>query len=72
MPDLAGFAAANRHDDKSDDEIRAERELPKHIYHPIRPIRRVGSGRLASFHIILDVGVYDSGQNSWRNSSPLQ
>ena len=32
MPDLAGLAAANGHDCKSDDEIRAGRELPKHIY----------------------------------------
>ena len=55
-PDLAGFAAANGHDGKTEDKIRAERELPKHIYHPIRPIRRVGSERVASCPIILDVG----------------
>ena len=64
--DLAGFAAANGHDGKSDEEIRAGRELPKHIFHPIRSIRRVGSERLVSFPIILDVG-RDSGQSSWRN-----
>ena len=56
MPDLAGWAAANGHDCKSDNEIRAGRELPKHIYHPIRPIRRFGSERFASFPIILGVG----------------
>jgi 3'-5' exonuclease len=35
--DLAGFAAANGHDGKSDDEIRAELgdKFPKHIYHSI-------------------------------------
>jgi 3'-5' exonuclease len=37
VPDLAGFAAANGHDGKSDDEIRAELgdKFPKHIYHSI-------------------------------------
>jgi predicted PolB exonuclease-like 3'-5' exonuclease len=35
VPDLAGFAAVNGHDGKSDDEIRAELgdKFPKHIYH---------------------------------------
>ena len=35
--DRAGFAAANGHDGKSDDEIRAELgdKFPKHIYHSI-------------------------------------
>ena len=44
VPDLAGFAAANGHDGKSDEEIRAGRELPKHIFQPIPPIRRFESG----------------------------
>jgi predicted PolB exonuclease-like 3'-5' exonuclease len=37
VPDLAGFAAANGHDGKTDDEIRAElgERFPKHIYHSI-------------------------------------
>jgi 3'-5' exonuclease len=37
VPDLRGFAAANGHDGKSDDEIRAEMgdKFPKHIYHSI-------------------------------------
>jgi 3'-5' exonuclease len=37
VPDLRGFAAANRHDGKSDDEIRVEMgdKFPKHIYHSI-------------------------------------
>jgi hypothetical protein len=35
VPDLAGFAAANGHDRKTEDEIRAELgdEFPKHVYH---------------------------------------
>jgi hypothetical protein len=34
VPDLRGFAAANGHDGKSDDEIRAALgdKFPKHIY----------------------------------------
>ena len=37
VPDLKGFAAANGHDGKSDDEIRAAMgdKFPKHIYHSI-------------------------------------
>jgi 3'-5' exonuclease len=37
VPDLAGYAAANGHDGKSDDEIRAElgEKFPKQIYHSI-------------------------------------
>jgi predicted PolB exonuclease-like 3'-5' exonuclease len=37
VPDLRGFAAANGHVGKSDDEIRAELgdKFPKHIYHSI-------------------------------------
>ena len=35
VPDLKGFAAANGHDGKSDEEIRAAMgdKFPKHIYH---------------------------------------
>jgi predicted PolB exonuclease-like 3'-5' exonuclease len=37
IPDLRGFAAANGHDGKSDDEVRAAMgdKFPKHIYHSI-------------------------------------
>jgi predicted PolB exonuclease-like 3'-5' exonuclease len=37
VPDLKGFAAANDHDGKTDDEIRAAMgdKFPKHIYHSI-------------------------------------
>jgi predicted PolB exonuclease-like 3'-5' exonuclease len=37
VPDLKGFAAANGHDGKADDEIRAAMgdKFPKHIYHSI-------------------------------------
>jgi predicted PolB exonuclease-like 3'-5' exonuclease len=37
IPDIQGFAAANGHNGKSDDEIRAAMgdKFPKHIYHSI-------------------------------------
>ena len=37
VPDIKGFAAANDHDGKTDDEIRAAMgdKFPKHIYHSI-------------------------------------
>jgi predicted PolB exonuclease-like 3'-5' exonuclease len=37
VPDIKGFATANGHDGKSDDEVRAEMgdKFPKHIYHSI-------------------------------------
>jgi predicted PolB exonuclease-like 3'-5' exonuclease len=37
VPDLAGFAVANGHDGKADDEIRVALgdKFPKHIYHSI-------------------------------------
>jgi len=37
VPDIEGFAAANGHDGKSDDEIRAAMgdKFPKHLYHSI-------------------------------------
>jgi 3'-5' exonuclease len=37
VPDLKGFAAANGHDGKCDDEVRAAMgdKFPKHIYHSI-------------------------------------
>src|SRR5262249_53879189 len=37
IPDIQGFAAANGHDGKSDDEVRLEigDKFPKHIYHSI-------------------------------------
>jgi predicted PolB exonuclease-like 3'-5' exonuclease len=37
VPDLRGFAAANGHDGRTDDEIREAMgdKFPKHIYHSI-------------------------------------
>jgi hypothetical protein len=37
VPDLKGYAAANAHEGKPDDEIRAAMgdKFPKHIYHSI-------------------------------------
>jgi hypothetical protein len=36
-PDLKGFAAANGHDGKSDNDVRAAmgEKFPKHIYHSV-------------------------------------
>ena len=54
VPDLAGFAAANGHDGKSDEEIRAVLgdKFPKHIYPSIicigAPYRDQGSPLIAS------------------------
>jgi hypothetical protein len=41
VPDLKGFAAANGHAGKSDDEVRAELgdKFPKHVY-PFHVYRR--------------------------------
>jgi predicted PolB exonuclease-like 3'-5' exonuclease len=55
VPDLKGFAAANGHAGKTDDEVRAELgdKFPKHIYHSIICIgalvahrQKMGSGSL--------------------------
>jgi 3'-5' exonuclease len=37
VPDIKGFAAANGHDGKTDEEIRAAigDKFPKHLYHSI-------------------------------------
>jgi hypothetical protein len=37
VPDIRGFAAANGHDGKSDDEVRTAMgdKFPKHLYHSI-------------------------------------
>jgi len=45
VPDLAGFAAVNCHDGKSDDEIRAELEdtFPKQICHSITLAKFAGA-----------------------------
>jgi predicted PolB exonuclease-like 3'-5' exonuclease len=56
VPDLKGFAAANGHDGKSDDEIRAAMgdKFPKHIYHSIICIGALVAHRDEGGHWIVD------------------
>jgi predicted PolB exonuclease-like 3'-5' exonuclease len=56
IPDLAGFAAANGHVGKSDDEVRAEMgdKFPKHIYHSIICIGALVAHRCEDGHWALD------------------
>jgi len=54
--DLKGFAAANNHVGKSDDEVRAELgdRFPKHIYHSIICIGALVAHLENSGHWIVD------------------
>ena len=55
VPDLTGFAAANGHDGKTDDRIRAELgdKFPKHIYHSITCIGAlIAHTGVATFELI--------------------
>jgi hypothetical protein len=56
VPDLQGFAAANGHVGKSDDEVRAELadKFPKHIYHSIICIGALVAHRENSGYWIVD------------------
>ena len=56
VPDLKGFAAANGHVGKTDDEVRAELgdKFPKHIYHSIICIGALVAHREDSGHWIVD------------------
>jgi predicted PolB exonuclease-like 3'-5' exonuclease len=56
VPDLKGFATANGHVGKSDDEVRAELgdKFPKHIYHSIICIGALVAHRGESGHWIVD------------------
>jgi predicted PolB exonuclease-like 3'-5' exonuclease len=56
VPDLKGFAAANGHVGKTDDEVRAELgdKFPKHIYHSIICIGALVAHREESSHWIVD------------------
>ena len=55
IPDLKGFAAANGHVGKSDDEVRAELgdKFPKHIYHSIICIGALVAHREETGHWIV-------------------
>jgi len=56
VPDLKGFATANGHLGKSDDEVRAELgdKFPKHIYHSIICIGALVAHREDSGHWTVD------------------
>jgi DNA mismatch endonuclease Vsr len=69
VPDLAGFAAANGHDGKSDDEIRAELgdKFPKHIYHSIICIGALIAHKDNDHWIIDALGAPHVGERSERD-----
>jgi 3'-5' exonuclease len=56
VPDLKGFAAANGHVGKTDDEVRAELgdKFPKHIYHSIICMGALIAHREEGGHWIVD------------------
>jgi len=67
IPDLKGFAAANGHVGKSDDEVRAELgdRFPKHIYHSIICIGALVAHREDGGHWIVDaIGAPHIGERS--------
>ena len=67
IPDLKGFAAANGHAGKSDDEVRAELgdKLPRHIYHSIICIGALVAHRQESGHWAVDaLGAPHVGERS--------
>jgi predicted PolB exonuclease-like 3'-5' exonuclease len=66
VPDLKGFAAANGHDGKTDDEIRAEMgdKFPKHIYHSIICIGALVAHRDESRWTVDAIGAPHIGERS--------
>jgi 3'-5' exonuclease len=67
VPDIQGFASANGHTGKSDDEIRAAMgdKFPKHIYHSIICIGALVAHREAGGHWIVDaLGAPHVGERS--------
>src|SRR6202011_4965774 len=69
VPDLKGFAAANGHVGKTDDEIRAELgdKFSKHIYHSIICIGALVAHRENGWHWTVDaLGAPHAGERSER------
>jgi 3'-5' exonuclease len=66
VPDLKGFAAANGHDGKSDDDIRAAmgEKFPKHIYHSIICIGALVAHRENEQWIVDALGAPHVGERS--------
>ena len=69
VPDLASFAAANGHDDKTDDEIRAEigDKFPKHIYHSIVCIGALIARKEDDHWVVDALGAPHVGERSERD-----
>jgi predicted PolB exonuclease-like 3'-5' exonuclease len=69
VPDLKGFAAANNHSGKTDDEVRSELgdKFPKHIYHSIICIGALVADREDGGHwIVSGLGAPHVGERSER------
>jgi predicted PolB exonuclease-like 3'-5' exonuclease len=69
VPDLAGFAAANGHDGKTDDEISAELgdKFPKHIYHSIVCIGALIAHQQGDHWVVDALGAPHVGDRSERD-----
>jgi predicted PolB exonuclease-like 3'-5' exonuclease len=69
VPDLKGFAAANGHDGKTDDEIRAElgERFPKHIYHSIICIGAIIAHKEADHWVVDAPGAPHVGDRTERD-----
>jgi predicted PolB exonuclease-like 3'-5' exonuclease len=68
VPDLKGFAAANGHDAKSEDEVRAAMgdKFPKHIYHSIVCIGALVAHREDGRWTVTALGAPHVGERSER------
>jgi predicted PolB exonuclease-like 3'-5' exonuclease len=66
VPDLKGFAAANGHEGKSDDDIRTAMgdKFPKHIYHSIICIGALVARQQDGYWAIDAVGAPHIGERS--------
>jgi 3'-5' exonuclease len=66
VPDLAGFAAANGHEGKGDDEIPAELgdKFPKHVYHSIACIGALIAHYDADHWVVDALGASHVGERS--------
>jgi hypothetical protein len=69
VPDLKGFAAANGHDGKTDDEIRGElgEKFPKHIYHSIICIGALIAHQETDHWVVDVLGAPHVGERSERD-----
>jgi 3'-5' exonuclease len=66
VPDLKGFAAANGHDGKTDDEVREAMgdKFPKHIYHSIICIGALAARRDNAHWEVTRIGVRHVAERS--------